>query len=55
MRTIICPVDGLPCDPNCSDRYKDLPEGGCILSDCAAIGLYVIAVPVSREEASRGE
>ncbi len=32
MQQIICPVDGQPCEPDCSDRFHDRPEGGCLLT-----------------------
>ena len=32
MNEVICPVDGRPCDPECPDRFMDLPEGGCVLT-----------------------
>lgn len=32
METIICPIDGKPCEENCPDRYKDRAEGGCFMT-----------------------
>ena len=36
--TVICPLDGLPCEKGCPDRYKDRPEGGCLLTTSLAAG-----------------
>ena len=44
MKETICPFDGRPCDPACEQRYVDLPEGGCVLSDFAAAASCVIVV-----------
>ena len=32
MQTIICPIDGTPCAPDCPDRFHDREEGGCLLT-----------------------
>lgn len=32
MDTIICPIDGRPCEESCPDRYNDHPGGGCMLT-----------------------
>jgi hypothetical protein len=34
MKEILCPIHGMSCEPNCSARYHERPEGGCCLSDC---------------------
>ncbi len=40
--TVICPLDGLPCEKGCPDRYKDRPEGGCLLTTSLAAGCHVL-------------
>lgn len=42
MSETICPIDGLPCDPACPDRYTDQPEGGCILTTAIERGHNVM-------------
>ena len=32
MRTITCPVDHLPCEQDCPDRYTNREEGGCLMT-----------------------
>lgn len=32
MKDRICPIDGKPCEKDCPDRYRDTPEGGCLLT-----------------------
>lgn len=29
---VLCPIDQMPCEKNCPDRYRDRPEGGCLLT-----------------------
>ena len=38
MQQVICPIDSLPCEKNCPDRYTDAPEGGCVLTTAAEMG-----------------
>ena len=38
MKTIICPLDGSPCEKDCPDRYVDRPEGGCVLTTAQELG-----------------
>lgn len=37
MEQVICPIDGKPCDTACPDRYRDRPEGGCLLAATVAM------------------
>lgn len=37
MEPVICPLDGRPCDTACPDRYRDRPEGGCLLTTTVAM------------------
>ena len=32
MSALLCPLDWLPCEENCPDRYRDEPGGGCLLT-----------------------
>lgn len=41
IRDRICPIDGLPCQKDCPDRYIDDPLGGCILTDAIERGYKV--------------
>lgn len=42
MHTIICPIDGKPCAPDCSDRFTDREEGGCILTLAKELGAKLL-------------
>lgn len=42
MQIKICPLDGKPCEPDCPDRYRDEPEGGCILTTAQELGAKII-------------
>ncbi len=44
MNQIICPLDNLPCEADCPDRYKDQPEGGCFLTTAQELGATVLAL-----------
>lgn len=44
MKRIICPIDGLPCEQGCPDRYQNQPEGGCLITTALELGFNVIAV-----------
>ena len=39
---VICPLDDTPCLKDCPDRYKDRPEGGCLLTTSLAAGCHVL-------------
>lgn len=38
----ICPLDGLPCEKDCPDRFVDTPDGGCPLTLALDMGVNVI-------------
>lgn len=42
MKQLICPIDGLPCERDCPDRYIDQPEGGCILTTAQELGATLL-------------
>ena len=42
MKQLICPLDGLPCEQDCLDRYVDQPEGGCTLTTAQELGARII-------------
>lgn len=42
MEQVICPLDNLPCELDCPDRYKDEPSGGCKLSTAAELGAKIL-------------
>lgn len=42
MKQLICPIDGKPCEADCPDRYKDRPEGGCLLTTAQELGAQII-------------
>lgn len=49
MEQLICPLDGRPCEADCPDRYREQPEGGCILTTFMELGgniLYIRKAPV---------
>ena len=42
MSEIICPLDNRPCEPDCPDRFKDTPDGGCILTKFWELGATLL-------------
>ncbi len=42
MKQLICPLDNLPCELDCPDRYKDQPEGGCFLTTAQELGAAIL-------------
>lgn len=42
MKQLICPLDNLPCEKDCPDRYKDTPEGGCFLTTAQEMGAKIL-------------
>lgn len=42
MQQKICPLDGQPCAPDCPDRYRDEPAGGCVLTTAREQGGKVV-------------
>lgn len=42
MNQLTCPLDGKPCETDCPDRYKDQPEGGCVLTTAQELGAQII-------------
>lgn len=42
MNQVICPLDNLPCELDCPDRYKDLPDGGCFLTTAQEHGAKIL-------------
>ena len=42
MKQLICPLDGKPCEAGCPDRYRDQPEGGCMLTTAQEQGARII-------------
>lgn len=42
MNQLICPLDNLPCELDCPDRYKDQPEGGCMLTTAREMGARIL-------------
>lgn len=38
MKQLICPLDGKPCEADCPDRYRDEPEGDCMLTTAQELG-----------------
>lgn len=43
MNQVICPIDQLPCEADCPDRYHDTPEGGCFLTTAMELGFKMAA------------
>ena len=41
IKQIICPLDNLPCEKDCPDRYTDTPNGGCFLTTAQDLGAQV--------------
>lgn len=41
---VTCPLDRLPCEKGCPDRYIDTPDGGCFLTTAAEMGANIIHV-----------
>ncbi len=46
-----CPLDGKPCEVNCPDRYRDEPEGGCILTTALDLGADLYRLDGGRDTA----
>lgn len=44
MKQLKCPLDGIPCQKDCPDRYKDRPEGGCDLTTAEEQGGKIIGI-----------
>lgn len=44
MEQLICPLDEVPCERDCPDRYIDQPEGGCILTTAQELGAQIISL-----------
>lgn len=44
MEEIVCPLDNKPCEKDCPDRYKDVPEGGCPITTMLEMGICVIVI-----------
>lgn len=44
METVICPLDGKPCEADCPDCFTDAPEGGCIITLGMELGGYVVSL-----------
>lgn len=44
MQQIICPLDNLPCEQDCPDRYQNQQEGGCFLTTAQELGATVLAL-----------
>lgn len=42
MKQVTCPLDGKPCGPDCLDRYRDRPEGGCPLTTAREAGATIV-------------
>lgn len=42
MKQVTCPLDGKPCGPDCPDRYRDRPEGGCPLTTAREAGATIV-------------
>lgn len=42
MNQIICPLDNLPCEADCPDRYIDSPSGGCFLTTAVELGASIV-------------
>lgn len=40
----ICPLDGLPCEKDCPDRFYDTPDGGCQLTLALDMGVNVMCL-----------
>ncbi len=43
MKQLMCPLDGLPCEKDCPDRYNQ-PEGGCILTTLTELGGSILTI-----------
>lgn len=52
MQTVICPIDGKPCEESCPDRYHDMPDGGCFLTTAMELGATVVLI--DKQEAAPG-
>lgn len=48
MNQIICPLDNLPCDESCPDRYTDGP--GCVITTALELGAMVLVVQDGEED-----
>ena len=42
MKQLICPLDGKLCEAGCPDRYRDQPQGGCMLTTAQEQGARII-------------
>ena len=42
MKQLICPLDGKSCEADCPDRYRDQPEGGCMLTTAQELGFQIM-------------
>ena len=42
MKQLICPLNGKSCEADCPDRYRDQPEGGCMLTTAQELGARII-------------
>lgn len=42
VKQLICPIDGKPCEKDCPDRYRDTPNGGCILTTAQELGAHLL-------------
>lgn len=40
MKQLICPIDNLPCEADCPDRYQDRP--GCTLTTAQELGAKIL-------------
>lgn len=41
MEQLICPLDGKLCERDCPDRYRDKPDGGCLLTTAQELGAKI--------------
>ncbi len=53
VKQVICPLDGLPCEMDCPDRYRDRPEGGWQLTVAVELDRIEAQVQV-KENAAQG-
>lgn len=42
MKDRICPIDSRPCEKDCPDRFKDTPDGGCLLTLFEDMGAQIV-------------
>ncbi len=42
MKQLLCPLDGKPCEADCPDRYRDQPDGGCMLTMAQEMGAQIM-------------